>query len=81
MLTYKQEDNTPPSEDTKVSDEEPIPPPTEEVTISAAEAAISPASPTNLGTDDLLVSSSNTLYSFIIYAYYLDFIYLLCAFF
>ncbi|KAI3466965.1 hypothetical protein Pfo_023628 [Paulownia fortunei] len=54
MLTYKQEDVPSPSEDTKMSEEEPRPPPSDEVAISTAEAAVPPPPPTNLDTDDLL---------------------------
>ncbi|KAH6827753.1 ENTH/ANTH/VHS superfamily protein [Perilla frutescens var. hirtella] len=55
MLTYKQEDIPPSSEDTKVLEEEArMPPPSDEAPISSAETAVSPHPPTNLGIDDLL---------------------------
>lgn len=57
MLTYKQEDAPPPSEDTKVLEEEAVPPPSAEVPISSAETAVFPHPPANLDIDDLLVSS------------------------
>ncbi|KAL6539063.1 hypothetical protein OROMI_025389 [Orobanche minor] len=57
MLTYKQEDVPPSEEDTKASDEEPIPPPSDEGAISTADADFTPRAPpppTSLVTDDLL---------------------------
>ncbi|KAG8366741.1 hypothetical protein BUALT_Bualt17G0110900 [Buddleja alternifolia] len=54
MLTYKQEDVPSPSEETKVSEEEPRTPPLDEVAISTDESAVAPPPPTNLDTDDLL---------------------------
>ncbi|KAK4400058.1 putative clathrin assembly protein [Sesamum angolense] len=55
MLTYKEEDVPPPSEETKIVSEEPGPPQSDEVAISTAETAPPPPPPpTNLDTDDLL---------------------------
>ncbi|KAL2233300.1 putative clathrin assembly protein At2g01600 [Sesamum indicum] len=55
MLTYKEEDVPPPSEETKIVSEEPSPPQSDEVAISTAETAPPvPPPPTNLDTDDLL---------------------------
>lgn len=57
MLTYKEEDVASPTEETKVSLEEPRPPPSDEVTISTVEVADPPPPPSNVDMDDLLVSS------------------------
>ncbi|XP_057786277.1 putative clathrin assembly protein At2g01600 [Salvia miltiorrhiza] len=54
LLTYKQEDAPPPSEDTKDLEEEAMPPPAAEVPISSNETAVSPQPPANLDIDDLL---------------------------
>ncbi|PIN21748.1 Clathrin assembly protein AP180 [Handroanthus impetiginosus] len=55
MLTYKQEDVPPSSEDTKApEEEEPKPSPSDEVAISTAEPAVPPPPLSNLDTDDLL---------------------------
>lgn len=59
MLTYKEEDASSPSEETKVPFEEHSPPPPhDEVSVSTPEASVPPPppGPTNVDTDDLLVS-------------------------
>ncbi|KAL8549653.1 hypothetical protein ACS0TY_008484 [Phlomoides rotata] len=62
MLTYKEEDVTSPSEETKVPFEEHSPPPPDEVVVSTPEASVPPPppGPTNVDTDDLLGLNVNT---------------------
>ncbi|KAL3644712.1 hypothetical protein CASFOL_009892 [Castilleja foliolosa] len=54
MLTYKEEDVSSPSEETKVPLEESGPPPSDEVAVPTAESAVNQHPPTNLDVDDLL---------------------------
>lgn len=62
MLTYKEEDDPLPSEETNVPHEELAPQPSDEVASSTHEAPAPPPLPTKLDTDDLLVGNLSTLY-------------------
>ncbi|XP_057960437.1 putative clathrin assembly protein At2g01600 isoform X1 [Malania oleifera] len=54
QLTYKTEEVPSPSEDAKISRDEPLPPPADTVPVSSAEFAPPAPPPSNLGTGDLL---------------------------